>query len=436
MLARKPQWKGVLRPMKLHRVRGSAKAWLALIVVWLLTSLGAASSKVTLIGPFATWGPELSQSLETFSARTGIEAEILQAASWPDLLDKVITMSAGGIAPDLVYGDNARIMDLAEGGLLTALEGFVATSQINLKNYPPAVLEALRVRGKLYSLPTALSIHATFYNKDLFARSGVNALPTDWMGDALGWNEFVAMAKKLTVDRDGDGTPEEYGLQGFGAYGGFNMLGMWNATDVDQDRTRYLGNTPEVIRALMFTTSLWLEHNVIGGNFLQNRAAMCPIQVYYLNTLVQATEQGNAPSWSIGILPKGDARASQAGFHSIGMAAASKNIAQAGQLLKFLAYDAEGVILFTRAENRVPVIREAVRDFVRRWGERAPGTNPYVYTEAVNVLWDWRITSGRGGTQILNLEAEAWNLIYSRQKSVADAIAYIEPRAQAALAGQ
>jgi ABC-type glycerol-3-phosphate transport system substrate-binding protein len=406
------------------------------ILTWLVT-MGStqvlASDKVTLIGPFATWGPELNQALETFTARTGIPTEILQATGWPDLLDKVITMSAGGIAPDLVYGDNLRIMELAEGGLLQPLEGFVATSQINLKAYPPAVLEALSVKGKLYSLPTALSIHANFYNEELFARGGVNPLPTDWMSDALGWDEFVALAKKLTVDANGDGVAEQYGLGAFGYQGGFNMIGMWNANDVDRDRTRYLGNTPEVIRALEFTTSLWLEHNVVGGNFLQSTAAMFPVQVYYLNNMVQATEKGSAPAWNVGILPKGDARASQTGFHSIGIAAGSGNMTQEGQLLKFLAYESEGVVLFTRAENRVPVIREAVRDYIRRWSERAPGSNAFVFTEAANVLWDWRIVSGKGATQILNLETEAWNLIRSGQKSVADAIAYIEPRAQAAL---
>ncbi len=214
------------------------------------------------------------------------------------------------------------------------------------------------------------------------------------------------------------------------------MLGMWNANDVDRDRTRYLGNTPEVIRALTFTTSLWLEHNVVGGNFLQSTSAMQPVQPYYLNNIVQASEQGTAPSWSLGILPKGDVRSSQSAFHSLGIASASKNTAEAGRLLRFLAYDPEGTVLFTRAENRVPVIREAVRDYVRRWSERAPGSNPQVFTEAVNVLWDWRVVSGRGASQILNLETEAWNLIRTRQKSVADAIAFIEPRVQAALEGR
>lgn len=315
----------------------SGPALLSVAIITLFMVMGStqatASDKVTLIGPFATWGPELNQALKMFSARTGIPTEILQATGWPDLLDKVITMSAGGIAPDLVYGDNPRIMELAEGGLLQPLEGFVATSQINLKTYPAAALEALSIRGKLYSLPTALSIHANFYNEELFARGGVDPLPTDWMSDALSWDEFVALAKKLTVDANGDGVPEQYGLGSFGYAGGFNMLGMWNATDVDRDRTRYLGNTPEVIRALTFTTSLWLEHNVVGGNFLQNTAAMYPVQVYYLNTMVQATGQGSAPAWNVGILPKGDVRASQTGFHSIGMTVDSKNMTQAGQLL-------------------------------------------------------------------------------------------------------
>lgn len=274
-----------------------------------------------------------------------------------------------------------------------------------------------------------------FYNTDLFAEAAVSPLPVDWMGDALGWNEFVSMSKKLTVDTNGDGQPDRFGVMNFGYQGGFNMLGMWNAQDVDHDRTQYLGNTPPVIRALGFATSLWLEHNVVGGNFLNGTAAMHPVQVYYLNNIVQATEQGSAPSWGLGILPKGDVRASQSSSHSLGITSASKNLTRAVQLLRFLSYDPEGVVLFTRAENRVPVVREAMRDFVRRWNERAPGSNPHVFTEAVNVLWDWRIISGKGATEILQLQTEAWNLIRTQQKGVADAIAYIAPRVQAALTG-
>jgi ABC-type glycerol-3-phosphate transport system substrate-binding protein len=216
----------------------------------------------------------------------------------------------------------------------------------------------------------------------------------------------------------------------------FNMLGMWNANDVDRDRTRYLGNTPEVIRALIFTTALWLEPNVVGGNFRQTTCAMFPVQPYYLNNIVQATVQGDAPSWSLGILPKGDVRASEASFHSLGITPPSKNTAEAGQLLKYLAYDPEGVVLFTRVENRVPAIREAVRDYIRRWSEQAPWSNPQVFPEAVNVLWEWRILSGRGASQILSLQAEEWDLIRTRQKRVADAIAHIAPRVQAALEGK
>jgi multiple sugar transport system substrate-binding protein len=44
-----------------------------------------------------------------------------------------------------------------------------------------------------------------FYNKALFAEAGIDDLPTTW-------DEWVATAAELTIDENGDGTPEQYGL--------------------------------------------------------------------------------------------------------------------------------------------------------------------------------------------------------------------------------
>lgn len=401
--------------------------------VILSVAAGASAANVSIIGPFGSWGPELQEAFDGFSARTGISVEVVPAASWPELLDKVVTMSAAGVPPDVVYADNLRTMELAEEGLLRPVGAMAAGEGIDLRVYPSLVLDGLRVRGELYALPTAVSIHSTFFNVDLFQQAGLEPLPTDWRAPGFDWNEFVSLARKLTVDADGNGQPERFGVQSFGYEGGFNMIGLWGAQDVDRDRTRYRGESPDVIRALTFTTGLWLEHNVVGGNFLNGTAAMQPVQPYYLNNVLQAARSGNLFSWSLGILPKGDVRVSQASFHSLAVTRGARHQREAWQFVRFLSHDPEGVLLFTRAENRVPVVRSASADFVRRWREIAPGSNPQVYTEAVSVLWDWRIISGRGASEILRAMTAAWNQIRTRQSSVQEAVATIAPRMQAAL---
>lgn len=391
---------------------------------------------VSIIGPFQTWGPELQQAFAEFTEKTGIEVEVIMATGWDDLFEKVVTMSAAGNPPDVVYGDNLRIMDLAERGLLSALDGRMEADGFDLAAYPPPVIEGLRLATGLYSLPTAVSIHALIYNIDTFEQMGLAPLPTDWLGDELGWDEFVAIAKRLTYDTNSDGVFDHYALPRFGYDGGYNMIGMWGAQDVDFDRTQYLGNDASVVRAMEQSTSLWLEHNVIGGNFVAGTAAMDPIQPNQLNVILQAANSGNRLRFKTAVLPKGDVRASQASFHSLGITSGSVAADAAWDLVQYLAYDPEGVILFTRAENRVPVLREPAMDFVMRWSESFPGSDLHVMSAAVQVLWDWRVISGHGGSEILTLMRQAWNRIRTREASVQQALEDLTPLINTVLQGR
>ncbi len=59
-----------------------------------------------------------------------------------------------------------------------------------MKNWTPTVIDALKYKGKDYSVPTGLSYYTgVFYNKDIFAKQGLQ-VPTTW-------SEFVALCDKL-----------------------------------------------------------------------------------------------------------------------------------------------------------------------------------------------------------------------------------------------
>jgi multiple sugar transport system substrate-binding protein len=62
-----------------------------------------------------------------------------------------------------------------------------------------------KVDGKMYGVPTGFVPLSVVYNKTMFEKAGITAFPTTW-------DEWVADAKKLTIDKNGDGKPEQYGL--------------------------------------------------------------------------------------------------------------------------------------------------------------------------------------------------------------------------------
>jgi multiple sugar transport system substrate-binding protein len=63
----------------------------------------------------------------------------------------------------------------------------------------------VKVDGAAYGAPLGFVPLSVIYNKALFQKAGITSFPTTW-------DEWVADAEKLTVDTNGDGTPEQYGL--------------------------------------------------------------------------------------------------------------------------------------------------------------------------------------------------------------------------------
>jgi multiple sugar transport system substrate-binding protein len=393
----------------------------------------AAQKKITFMGFTANFGPELEEAFALFTERTGIVIEQIPVASWPDMNQKFITMSAAGVAPDVVYGDDLRIFSFAEQKLLHPIDDLIVRDRVNMQVYPAPVVQLMKVRGHYYSLPTADSIKGTFYNVNSLDRHGIPPLPTNWFTDEFTWEDFVAAAKKMTYDSNGDGVNDYWGLHGFGSYGGYNQIGLWGVQDIDPNRTQYRGTDPEVVQAVEEIMKLYTEYNVRGGAFLNGTAAMQVVQSYYVNNIRTQMESGNMFEWRLGVLPKAKQRVSQGAFLSIGMSAHSNNKEEAWQLIRFLAYETEGAMLFTRAENRTPMLRDTMRDYLQRWERLMPGSNLAVFTDATAVMWRWYLMTGYGATDIGDILNQSWTRIRTGQVSAKADLEAITPVIQAIL---
>jgi raffinose/stachyose/melibiose transport system substrate-binding protein len=79
-------------------------------------------------------------------------------------------------------GDDARLVDA--GGLVDL------TSQDFMKNFTPTVLDAIKYKGKQYTVPTGLSYYSgVYYNKTIFEKYGLK-IPTTW-------SEFTTVCQTL-----------------------------------------------------------------------------------------------------------------------------------------------------------------------------------------------------------------------------------------------
>ncbi|MFQ3546201.1 ABC transporter substrate-binding protein [Halobacillus rhizosphaerae] len=157
----------------------------------------------------AGWGstPEekelLDQTLKEFEdshPNIKVEHEVIA----DQYMDVMKTRLVGGEAADVFYLDAFEAPGLAKTGVLEPLDDYV-TEEFDINDFQDPLLNAFKLDGKQYGFPKDFSTLALFYDKEAFKKAGLEGPPKTW-------NELREYAKKLTVDEDGDGEPDQYGL--------------------------------------------------------------------------------------------------------------------------------------------------------------------------------------------------------------------------------
>ncbi len=166
-------------------------------------------------------------------------------------------MSATGFTeggPDLLYGPSDFTGALVEMGIIKPLENLFTESE--LAEFDPKGLTWYQ--GHLYQIGDELGNHlALVYNKRLFAEVGLDRPPETLQ-------ELIEFGKKLTLDKDGDGIIDQYGLVWnftepfffmpfYASYGGWVM-------DADQNPTL---NNKAAVKAFKFVTDMRDVHGII-----------------------------------------------------------------------------------------------------------------------------------------------------------------------------
>ncbi len=127
------------------------------------------------------------------------------------LIQKLITAVQSKTAPDISWLHSDFMQDLVEADAIYKMDEFLhgpdSISQSDLNDIYPALIRYASWRGVLYSIPMEATNLALIYNKEMFRQAGL-----DPEHPPQTWEELHEYAKKLTVDKDGDGKFEQVGL--------------------------------------------------------------------------------------------------------------------------------------------------------------------------------------------------------------------------------
>ena len=135
-------------------------------------------------------------------------------APWDEFEPKLMTMYAGEVAPDIIgTGGTNPYGERFVRGMVLALDPYLDTEPELKEDFYPIGIRSYTMQGKIIGLPITIAWPGVFYNATLFDEAGVDYPPVDWKGSGWTWGDMIETAKKLTLDKNGDGKIDQYGLQ-------------------------------------------------------------------------------------------------------------------------------------------------------------------------------------------------------------------------------
>jgi len=210
-----------------------------------------------------TWSPEMKEKNEKSIAKyeamhpnITIENTMMSGSEyWPKLR---IRANQNNL-PDVFGMSSGSLEEWAGDGLLADLDGFIASDNTKEVIYNSLLESTKEIAGgdHYYVLPFALVTTNLYYNKDMFDAAGISYPTDDWT-----WDDFKSAAKKLTLDKDGDGTVDQWG---FWFYGRYAQIEPWvYANDgnlIDRDTMKFSPDA-NAMEALKMLTDLVLVDKV------------------------------------------------------------------------------------------------------------------------------------------------------------------------------
>jgi len=187
-------------------------AW-ALLLVASVACEGEPSGQATRITAMVSGDAEEIEAYRAVvdaynEAQDDVEANLVPFAERDDLILRLSTSIAGGQPPDLFLMNYRFYGQFAARGALEPVAPYLGDSEaFSEDDFFDTALTPFRWDGEQVCLPQNVSSLVVYYNADLFRDAGVDLPQDGWA-----WDDMVAAATKLTVDRDEDGTVDTHGL--------------------------------------------------------------------------------------------------------------------------------------------------------------------------------------------------------------------------------
>ena len=296
------------------------------------------------------------------SSHPEIEIKLRHIPSPREYRTRLATEFAASSPPDVTLMNYRRYASFAAAGLLEPLGPYLEDSSlIDREEFYEVAIDGFIWRGELMCIPQNISSLVVYYNQELFDEAGVPYPPDAWT-----WDTFLETAKALTLDVDGDGRIDQYGL---GLEPSLFRLApfVWQngaplVDDVERPTRLTLTRLPS-LEALQWFVDLRQVHGVVPGRveetaqdsesrFIAGTTAM------FLNSRrgTPTYRQIDAFTWNVAPLPRKETEAGILHSDAYCLSGAAGDKDAAWTFIEF-ANSFEGQSVIVRSGRTVPSLK-------------------------------------------------------------------------------
>jgi len=227
-----------------------------------------------------------------------------------DYKQKILTSVAGRTAPDVFLLDAINVPEFLQAEVLLNLKPFIAELGVDIRQFHPTAFAIAQRNNTLYALPKDFTPLVMYYNKKLFDKAGIRYPSSDWT-----WDDFVELARRLTLDLDNDGRIDQYGTVAqpqFSTWAPWVWSNRGDFLDASGEKATGYLDGEATVAALQFLLDLEKKHHVaadsavmksLGGDlgmFLSGRVAMAVSGHWWMPQIKGLTEENEVQA---GIAP-------------------------------------------------------------------------------------------------------------------------------------
>ena len=202
-------------------------------------------------------GPVLEELVKKYNDESSVATIKMEIMPWDSLYQKLTSTIATGQGPDIVAFSSPRVGTYAKPGAIVPVAD-AYTNGVDMNAIPKGYQEILKYNNELYAVPMNFATLMLYYNKDMFAKAGLDPEkpPEDW-------NQLAEYAKKLTKINGKNVEQYGFGIASKATIAMWPILMWGNGGDIiDYQNMKSVVNSEKTVGAVKYFADLILNDKV------------------------------------------------------------------------------------------------------------------------------------------------------------------------------